>query len=258
MVHYSSEHLEQDRENMPYNNQVWVKEEEQRSGQGLDQGQIKVKKEGEKEEPMETEVKPATEISSFDQHRHIKSEDEVPTERINKDATSKADDTSEKMEVDAVKTEVSQPKTEELERPPRKKELKTDKIEQKPESGDKSAPKVPSQPPKSGLTHEPLLAGPSSVPLKGKKRPQIELVPIPKKPKKDIEVIELDDSDEEDDDVMEDGGDDNDEVEVEDDDFGDVTVEEDMFAEKKRRSKEPVSNLRNVRRGKKYLPGFQN
>ena len=67
-------------------------------------------------------------------------------------------------------------------------------------SGEKSAPKVPSpQPPKSGLTHEPPLAGPSSAPAPPKRRDvmgTIQLVPIrKKKTAAPIEVIELDDRD---------------------------------------------------------------
>ena len=66
-------------------------------------------------------------------------------------------------------------------------------------SGEKSAPKVPSpQPPKSGLTHEPPLAGPSSAPAPKRRDVMgtIQLVPIrKKKTAAPIEVIELDDRD---------------------------------------------------------------
>ena len=223
---------------------------------------------------MESEDKPATEKSSFDQHRQIKSEDDVPNTAVDTNEKMEVDDIKRevdniKKEVDDIKKEVGQAKAEESERPPSKKEVKTEKAE--PESGEKSAPKVASQPPKSGLAHGPrrwnfhLLKPSPGVSAKdppkdppkdpskdsSSKMGVIQVVPIRKK-KSDqpIEVIELDDSDDED--AAMEGGDDNDEVAMEDneeveldsDEDDAFTVEEDIFAEQKR------SKVR-VGRGKK-------
>ena len=235
MVHYSSEHGSENRENTPDNRQKAIEVKEEKGA-----GTVTA-------EPPER---------NSDRVSQVKVEDKVGEEcRGNDEATSKTD-TLEKMEIDDVNIEFeSTIKVEEDIRlksdekvPPIHKEVKTEgekiQSDQKPE---KVGLMVASQPPKSKIGEEPLRGGPSSKPHEVVKKGQIQLLPILKKRPKAIEVIDLDDSDD-DDDVVYDGSTDKFNTSEE---FvgGDVTVEEDMFAEKK--AKPRANDLRKFRRGKK-------